>query len=201
MDGTDASGCITSRLISLYYISYQRYMLSPKTMPCDALPILSGRPTITTADTSQIYYLSLSMSLENQPYEELCSNIRARPIGWDGYHRLHIITADELEKIKAIDKVSLERQVAIVEGDLEAYAESFLGDGTSGSGILGRAAGSRGGADTSIIQYILVLMGDLLESGSRWALFSRQPSQGGNTDTWVLRFRDTLLRGNLPLHS
>lgn len=169
-------------------------------MPRGTLPILSGRPTITAANTSQIHYFSLSMSLENQPYEELCSNIRARPIGWDGYHRANIITADEVEKIKAIDKVSLERRVAIVERDPEAYAKSFLGDSTPGSGILGRAAGSRGGADTSIIQYILVLMGDLLESGSRWALPSRQPSQGGNTDIWGLRFRDTLLRGNLSLH-
>jgi len=104
------------------------------------------------------------LSLEHQPYEELCSNIRARPIGWDGYHRANIITADEGEKIKAIDKVPLERRINIVKEDPEAYAKLFLGDGTEGSGILGRTAGSRGGADTSIIQYILVLMGDLLDS-------------------------------------
>lgn len=104
------------------------------------------------------------MSLERQPYEELCSNIRARPIGWDGYHRAHIITADEVEKIKAIDKVPLEQRIEIVKKALEPYAKLFLGDRTEGSGVLGRTAGSRGGADTSIIQYILVLMGDLLES-------------------------------------
>jgi len=128
----------------------------------DELPILTGwRPT---RSATHIYPNPLSMSLERQPYEELCSNIRARPIGWDGYHRVHIITADEVEKIKAIDKVPLERRIGIVGGDPEAYAKLFLGDGAEGSGILGRTAGSRGGADTSIIQYILVLMGDLLES-------------------------------------
>lgn len=128
----------------------------------DELPILAGRHP--SASNPEVYPDPLAMSLERQPYEELCSNIRARPIGWDGYHRAHIITVDEVEKIKAIDKVALERRVAIVEKDPKAYAKLFLGDGTEGSGILGRTAGSRGGADTSIIQYILVLMGDLLES-------------------------------------
>lgn len=102
------------------------------------------------------------MSLEHQPYEELCSNIRARPIGWDGYFRAHVITADELEKFKAIDKVTQERRIGIVERDPDAYARLFLGDGGSTAGILGRTGGRGGGGD--IVQYILVLMGDLLES-------------------------------------
>ena len=134
----------------------------PATMHRDELPILSGwRPT---SSTSHIYPDPLSMSLERQAYEEYCSNIRARPIGWDGYHRAHIITTEEVGRIKAIDKVPLERRIEIVKKDPEAYAKLFLGDGTEGSGILGRTAGSKGGTDTSIIQYILVLMGDLLES-------------------------------------
>ncbi|KAF8416757.1 armadillo-type protein [Tirmania nivea] len=128
----------------------------------DELPIHPGRRP--TSSTSHIFPDTLSMSLERQPYEELCSNTRARPIGWDGYYRAHIITADEVEKIKAIDKVPLEMRIEIVKKGLEAYANLFLGDGTEGSGILGRTARSRGGADTNIIQYILVLMGDLLES-------------------------------------
>lgn len=141
------------------------------------------------------------MSLERQPYEELCSNIRARPIGWDGYHRAQIITADEVEKIKAIDKVSLERRIEIVKKYPEAYARLFLGDGTEGSGILGRTAGSRGGADTSIIQYILVLMGDLLESVPGFAdallsvphLYSNLLPLLSHTDTTVPVFTSKVL--------
>lgn len=103
------------------------------------------------------------MSLERQPYEELCSNIRARPIGWDGYQRAGTITEFELEKIKAVDKVPLEKRIVLVEKEGETYAKLFLGDTDSGDkGILGRIHGNRGGGD--IVQYILVLMGDLLDS-------------------------------------
>ncbi|KAF8469118.1 armadillo-type protein [Kalaharituber pfeilii] len=102
------------------------------------------------------------MSLEQQPYEELCSMIRARPIGWEGYFRAHVITAEELEKIKAIavDKVSQERRIGIVEAEPDTYAKLFLGHGAESKGILGRSGGTRSG---DIVQYVLVLMGDLLD--------------------------------------
>ncbi|KAI5787628.1 armadillo-type protein [Peziza echinospora] len=123
--------------------------------------------TQTPAAVAATYSQHDQMSLERQPYEELCSNIRARPIGWVGYQRAGTITADEVERIKAIDKVSPEKRVELVSQDSAGYAKLFLGDGGAEKGILGRIGASRDGGD--IIQYILVLMGDLLENIPQFA--------------------------------
>lgn len=84
------------------------------------------------------------------------NNIRARPIPWDGAVRAGTITDNDLKKIKAVDKVRKEQRKQTVEADLEAYRSLILG-GKDGKSILESAA-----KRTDVIQYMLVLTGDLL---------------------------------------
>ncbi|KAL2221211.1 armadillo-type protein [Thermoascus aurantiacus ATCC 26904] len=97
------------------------------------------------------------MSLEPPTYlSSLQSNIRARPIPWEGAVRAGNITDDHLKKIKAVDKVRKEQRRQTVEGDLKGYA-TLLAGGPDGKSVL-EAASRR----TDIVQYILVLAADLL---------------------------------------
>ena len=97
------------------------------------------------------------MSLDPPTYlNSSQNNIRARPIPWDGAVRAGTITETDLKKIKAVDKVRKEQRKQTVEADLEAYRSLILG-GNQGKSILESAA-----KRTDVIQYMLVLIGDLL---------------------------------------
>lgn len=98
------------------------------------------------------------MSLDPPPYlSSLQNNIRSRPIPWDGAVRAGTISDDQLSKIRAVDKVRKEQRKEIVEGDLDAYRTLFVGGGGK-AGVL-EAAAKR----ADVVQYILVLLGDLLD--------------------------------------
>lgn len=98
------------------------------------------------------------MSLDPPTYlSSLQNNIRARPIPWDGAVRAGTITEDQLSKIRAVDKVRKEQRKQTVEADLKGYRILFVG-GENGQSILESAV-----KRADVVQYILVLLGDLLE--------------------------------------
>lgn len=97
------------------------------------------------------------MSLETPRYlAELFSNIRGRSIAWDAHVRAGLISDLDVKKIKAIDKVSKEKQASVVEKDVDGYALLVLGP----QGALKKATD---GKRVDVVAYMLVLLGDLLE--------------------------------------
>lgn len=97
------------------------------------------------------------MSLDPPTYlNSLQNNIRARPIPWEGAVRAGTITDHDLKKIKAVDKVRKEQRKQTVEADVGVYRTLLLG-GDNGKSVLESAA-----KRADVIQYILVLTGDLL---------------------------------------
>jgi V-type H+-transporting ATPase subunit H len=102
------------------------------------------------------------MSLDPPAYiSSLQNNIRARPISWEGAVRAKTITEEDLKKIKAIDKVRKEQRKQIIEGDVKTYTQLLLG-GDDVKSIFESAA-----KRTDILQYMLVLAGDLVD-GARY---------------------------------
>ena len=98
------------------------------------------------------------MSLDPPAYiSSLQNNIRARPISWEGAVRAKTITDEDLKKIKAIDKVRKEQRKQTIENDIETYTALLLGDGENRS-IFENAV-----KRTDILQYMLVLVGDLVD--------------------------------------
>ncbi|OBT67150.1 hypothetical protein VE03_04457 [Pseudogymnoascus sp. 23342-1-I1] len=87
----------------------------------------------------------------------LRNNIRARPIPWDGAVRAGTITEEQLGRIRAVDKVRKEQRKRTVEEEVDAYRSLFLG-GEGETSILEKAA-----RRADVVQYVLVLLGDLLE--------------------------------------
>ncbi|KAG8626176.1 hypothetical protein KVT40_006577 [Elsinoe batatas] len=87
----------------------------------------------------------------------LQNNIRARPISWEGAMRAKTITEHDLKRIKAIDKVRKEQRRQTIENDTDDYSSLLLGSNDSPS--IFEAASKR----TDIIQYMLVLTGDLID--------------------------------------
>ena len=71
--------------------------------------------------------------------------------------RAKTITEHDLKRIKAIDKVRKEQRKQTIEADLDEYSSLLLGGGDSPS--IFEAAAKR----TDIIQYMLVLTGDLID--------------------------------------
>ena len=105
------------------------------------------------------------MSLDPPTYlSSLQNNIRARPIPWDGAVRTGTIADQDLKRIKAVDKVRKEQRRKTVEENYGAYRDMFLGGGKNKS-ILESAA-----KRPDVIQYILVLAGDLLNGKPHCAL-------------------------------
>lgn len=102
------------------------------------------------------------MSLDPPAYiSSLQNNIRARPISWEGAVRAKTITEDDLKKIKAIDKVRKEQRKQTIEGDVKTYTQLLLG-GDNVKSIFESTA-----KRTDILQYMLVLAGDLVD-GARY---------------------------------
>jgi len=97
------------------------------------------------------------MSLDTPRYlSELFSNIRGRSIAWEAHARAGLITDSDVEKIRAIDKVPKEKQVSVVEKDVDGYAALILAP----EGALRKATD---GKRVDVVAYMLVLLGDLLE--------------------------------------
>ncbi|KAL9130992.1 MAG: hypothetical protein Q9217_000981 [Psora testacea] len=97
------------------------------------------------------------MSLDPPTYlNSLQNNIRARPIPWEGAVRAGTITDNDLKTIKAVDKVRKEQRRQTVEDDLDSYQSLILG-GNKGKSVLESAA-----KRADVVQYMLVLTGDLL---------------------------------------
>lgn len=102
------------------------------------------------------------MSLDPPAYIlSLQNNVRARPISWEGAVRAKTITEDDLKKIKAIDKVRKEQRKQTIESDVKTYTTLLLGDGETKS--IFESAAKR----TDILNYMLVLTGDLIEGETR----------------------------------
>jgi V-type H+-transporting ATPase subunit H len=99
------------------------------------------------------------MSLDPPPYlGSLQNNIRQRPIPWEGAVRANTLTEGQLAKIRAVDKVRKDQRKQVVEQDLDGYRLLFVGG--DGSPSVLESASKR----TDVVQYILVLLNDLLES-------------------------------------
>jgi hypothetical protein len=98
------------------------------------------------------------MSLDPPPYlSSLQNNIRTRPIPWDGAVRARTISDDQLSKIRAVDKVRRDQRKQVIENDIDGYRTLFVG-GQGNPSILESAA-----KRADVVQYVLVLLGDLLE--------------------------------------
>ncbi len=82
----------------------------------------------------------------------LQSNIRQRPIPWEGAVRAGTLTDDQLAKIRAVDKAKKDARLQTVEADLDGYRKLFP--------ALLESAAKR----PDVVQYILVLLNDLLNS-------------------------------------
>lgn len=81
--------------------------------------------------------------------------------------RAKTITDADLKQIKSIDKVRKEQRKQTIEGDVDSFATLLLGGNDSQS--IFEAAAKR----QDIIQYMLVLLGDIIE-GTSWKI-SRAP--------------------------
>ena len=102
------------------------------------------------------------MSLDPPTYlNSLQNNIRARPIPWEGAVRAGTITDNDYKKIKAVDKVRKDQRRQTVESDTESYKSLLLG-GSQGKSVLESAA-----KRADVVQYILVLSGDLINGQQR----------------------------------
>lgn len=102
------------------------------------------------------------MSLDPPPYlAQLQNNIRQRPIAWEGAVRAGTLTEDQLAKIRAVDKVRKDARKETVESDLDGYRLLFIGEPGNPS-VLELASRRQ-----EIVQYILVLLNDLLQSSLR----------------------------------
>lgn len=99
------------------------------------------------------------MSLDPPTYlASLQSNIRQRPIAWDGAVRAGTLTENQLAKIRAIDKAKRDVRKKTVEADLDGYRILFAGE--AGNPSVLESASQR----QDVVQYSLVLLNDLLDS-------------------------------------
>ncbi|KIL94640.1 v-type h+-transporting atpase 54 kda subunit [Fusarium avenaceum] len=100
------------------------------------------------------------MTLDPPTYlASIQSNIRQRPIPWDGAVRAGTLTEEQYAKIRAVDKAKKpEQRKEIVSGDIDGYRVLFVGDEGKTSVL------ETSGKHANVIQYILVLLGDLLEA-------------------------------------
>ncbi|OAA80640.1 vacuolar ATP synthase subunit H [Akanthomyces lecanii RCEF 1005] len=100
------------------------------------------------------------MSLDPPTYlASLQTNIRQRPIPWEGAVRAGTLTEDQHAKIRAVDKAKKpEQRKEIVEADLDGYRLLFVG-GQGQPSVLETAA-----KQANVIQYILVLLADVLDA-------------------------------------
>lgn len=103
------------------------------------------------------------MSLDPPTFlSSIQSNIRQRPIPWDGAVRAGTLTEEQLAKIRACDKLKQPKdkdaRTRLVEADLDGYRVLFVG-GSGKKSVLELAAKRQ-----DVVQYILVLLSELLDS-------------------------------------
>ncbi|KAG5991923.1 hypothetical protein E4U43_003901, partial [Claviceps pusilla] len=100
------------------------------------------------------------MSLDPPTYlASLQSNIRQRPIPWDGAVRAGTLTEEQYAKIRAVDKAKKPQQrKEVVEEDLDGYRLLFVG--ASGKPSVLESASKH----ANVVQYVLVLLADLLDA-------------------------------------
>lgn len=120
------------------------------------------------------------MSLDPPTYlASLQSNIRQRPIPWDGAVRAGTLTNENYDKIRAVDKAKKpEDRKKAVDDDVEGYRLLFAG-GSGKPSVLETAA-----QHPNVIQYILVLLSDLLDG--KW--FAHLRNSEGATRYTLPRF-------------
>ncbi len=120
------------------------------------------REALKHCTASSAAHVVVVMSLDPPAYIlSLQNNIRARPISWDGAVRAKTITDADLKKIKSIDKVRREQRRQTIESDTESFVTLLLGGNEEKS--IFEAAAKR----PDIIQYMLVLSGDLIDGTTR----------------------------------
>ncbi|ODV89473.1 hypothetical protein CANCADRAFT_28633 [Tortispora caseinolytica NRRL Y-17796] len=94
------------------------------------------------------------MAVLTNPYlNEICSNIRARPVPWDGYIRTDVVSQADAELIKQIEKLSDEQKKAAVAASPLPYVKTT-------AALLTKTS------RPDILQYALVLLSDLLDLSS-----------------------------------
>lgn len=99
------------------------------------------------------------MSLDPPTYlASLQNNIRQRPIPWDGQVRAGTLTDVQLAKIKAVERAKKDARKDIVEADLDGYRILFVS--YDGKESVVELATNR---HTDVVQYMLVLLKDLLD--------------------------------------
>lgn len=99
------------------------------------------------------------MSLDPPTYlASLQSNIRQRPIPWEGQVRSGTLSEEQYGRIRAIDKTKkIEQKKEIVEKDIDGYRLLFVG-GDGQPSVLESA-----GKHANVVQYILVFLSDILD--------------------------------------
>ena len=101
------------------------------------------------------------MSLDPPTYlASLQNNIRQRPIPWEGAVRTGSLTEEQLAKIRAVERLKKDARKQTVEADLDGYRILFVGE--PGKPSVLELAHKR----NEVVQYILVLLNDLLDSTS-----------------------------------
>ncbi|CAN6652887.1 V-type proton ATPase subunit H [Trichomonascus vanleenenianus] len=90
---------------------------------------------------------SLSLSITSQYLDEIQTNIRVRPIPWEGYVRANLLSTHEAGLMKSIEKQSRDKRNSIVESDPKLYASSIIE-------LLNRITRD------DVVKYILSLAGD-----------------------------------------
>ena len=166
--------CIITRplksnsLLRRLHLRRHLHLQSPPTQTPTAPAAPTYRPTAATLPKPPILNgncnrnrcrLNINMSLDPPTYlASLQSNIRQRPIPWDGAVRAGTLTEEQHAQIRAVDKAKkLDQRKQIVTDDLDGYTALFVG--TSGKPSVLETAGKH----PNVIQYILVLLADLLE--------------------------------------
>lgn len=94
----------------------------------------------------------------------LQTNIRARPIPWDGAVRAGNLTENQLKTIKSVDKVRKEQRKQTIEKDVNAYSTLLVG-GKDGESVFDKAS-----KRADIQQYMLVLAADLINDAPPLAM-------------------------------
>lgn len=87
--------------------------------------------------------------ITSQYLEEIQTNIRVRPIPWEGYVRASVLSANEASLMKSIEKQNREKRAEIVEKSATRYAEAIID-------LLDRISRD------DVVKYILSLAGDFV---------------------------------------
>lgn len=64
--------------------------------------------------------------ISSQFLDDIQSNIRVRPIPWEGYVRANLLSASDAGLIKSIEKQTREKRLAIVEKEVDNYSATIM---------------------------------------------------------------------------